>query len=268
MKSAFIKPLVVIALFTVFSFSVKQKKLIPPGTVEVNDTLFFDATEISNFSWREYVSWNEKVYGRNSVQYKNSLPDTTVWRNSLSYNEPYVTYYYQHVAYRNYPVVGISYEQALDYCNWRTKVVNTAMMVKAGKLKWEADLNIEPEIKCEYRLPTKTEWEAMSLLGFNEKTQREIAKKKTPPYNLINTYSPEGVSNDNADVTAPTYSYYGNLLGIYNLTGNVAEMTSTKGICKGGSWRHTLQESNSLKDIPYETPKAWLGFRCVCIVKK
>src|ERR1700741_3104423 len=136
MKTIFKTALVFSIAAIAFSFT-KSKPFLPPGTVEVNDTLFFDAEEISNLSWQEYVSWNRKVYGSNSDQYKKSLPDTTVWRQSNSYNEPYVMYYYQHVAYKNYPVVGISYDQAVDYCKWRTKWVNTILMVKEGKIKAE-----------------------------------------------------------------------------------------------------------------------------------
>jgi formylglycine-generating enzyme len=34
------------------------------------------------------------------------LPDSLVWRSELSYNEPYVEYYFRHPTFNYYPVVG------------------------------------------------------------------------------------------------------------------------------------------------------------------
>ena len=51
------------------------------------------------------------------------------------------------------------------------------------------------------------------------------------------------------------------------MLGNVAEMVQEKGICKGGSWRNILEECRVGKDMEYSKPAAWLGFRCVCVVK-
>lgn len=60
----------------------------------------------------------------------------------MSSNEPYVQYYFRHVAYREYPVVGVSYEQAQSYCKWRTERVHIALEIKEGKRKVE-DVNKE-----------------------------------------------------------------------------------------------------------------------------
>ena len=76
-----------------------------------------------------------------------------------------------------------------------------------------------------------------------------------------------GALNDNADITAPILAYWPNKLGIYNLIGNVAEMTSIKGIAKGGSWKHTEDEISVDKDFEYTESTSWLGFRCVFEVK-
>ena len=128
---------------------IKQKEFIPPGTVQISDTLFADKTEVSNFSWREFESWAAGVYGKTSKEYLAVLPDTMVWREKLHYNEPYVIHYYRHPAYNNYPVVGISYEQAMVFCNWRTTRVKTLLSIKKDFKNQD----------FEYRLPTKVEWE-------------------------------------------------------------------------------------------------------------
>ena len=52
----------------------------------------------------------------------NVYPDTTCWINDFdnAYNEPYTRMYFSHAGYNNYPVVGVSWEQANAFSNWRT----------------------------------------------------------------------------------------------------------------------------------------------------
>ena len=52
----------------------------------------------------------------------NVYPDTTAWINDFdnAYNEPYVRMYFSHGGYSDYPVVGVSWEQANAFANWRT----------------------------------------------------------------------------------------------------------------------------------------------------
>ena len=138
----------------VVSFTIRNKQFIPPGTVQINDTLFADKCEISNFAWHEYELFIKAKYGSLSKEHIASLPDTACWREKLAYNEPYVKYYYRHVAYREYPVVGISYEQAKAYCKWRTERVKTFLTIK----KDFKNQNFE------YRLPNKAEWEMLAEL--------------------------------------------------------------------------------------------------------
>jgi formylglycine-generating enzyme required for sulfatase activity len=241
------------------SFSLrKPKKFIPPGTVQITENFFADEVEITNFSWREYENWTKIKYGKFSPEHLATLPDTNVWRNKISYNEPYASYYYQHPAYKNYPVVGISYEQAVAYCKWRTEKVKEFYRFRYKK-----------EIDIEYRLPSKQEWEIICCsypIYMNNNGKNE---KGFHTFNFADTsysYGKNGqIPKEYPDVTAPVTSYARNMFGIYNTYGNVAEMLSEKGICKGGSWKHNFEECRAGKDIPYEKPTAWLGLRCVCV---
>lgn len=254
-------PVVVMAVVTT-GFTVRAKKqFTPPGTVQINDTLYADECEINNFSWQEYESWTKNIYGKNSKEHIASLPDTLVWREPNSYNEPYVQYYYRHPAYKDYPVVGISYEQAVAYCKWRTERVKTFLTRK----KDFANQNFE------YRLPTKAEWEKLaesSTVFLNNNTKNA---KGLYQVNCVHPYDTLGIASshsNNADVTAPVYSYWKNYLGLYNMVGNVAEMVNEKGICKGGGWRMMPEDCRVGKDKVYAKPTSWLGFRCICVVKK
>ena len=53
-------------------------------------------------------------------------PDTTAWIKdfSYSYNEPMHNDYFWHDAYSDYPVVGVSWEQAKAFAHWRTMYKN------------------------------------------------------------------------------------------------------------------------------------------------
>lgn len=95
--------------------------------VTVN-SFYMDETEISNLQYGEYVYWLERIFKSYPEVYKKALPDTLCWRNRLAYNEPYVEYYFRHPAYKDYPVVGVSWLQATDYAAWRTDRVNEMIL--------------------------------------------------------------------------------------------------------------------------------------------
>ena len=63
---------------------------------------------------------------------KDAIPDTLVWRTPLAYNEPMVLGYFRAKAFNDYPVVGVSWEQANKYCRWRTDRANEKTLVYYG----------------------------------------------------------------------------------------------------------------------------------------
>ena len=99
-------------------------------------SFYMDQHEISNLNWREYLHWMRNVFHNNFELIERAYPDTLVWREELAYNEPYLDYYFSHVAYNYYPVVGVSWEQASDYCLWRTDRVNELILVDKGVIKY------------------------------------------------------------------------------------------------------------------------------------
>ncbi len=100
-------------------------------------SFYMDRTEVTNLHWQEYMNWMKRVYYKTYPHvYKKCLPDTLAWRKSLGYREKFVNYYLRHPSYRDYPVVGVSWLQANDFCKWRTDRVNEAILVREGILKW------------------------------------------------------------------------------------------------------------------------------------
>jgi len=178
-------------------------------------SFYIDETEVRNIDWREYMFWIHRVYP-NDLEVNNAvLPDTLVWRDELSYNEPYLENYLRHAAYSEYPVVGVSWVQADKYCKWRTDRANEGILINAQKL--EPDLaqtgdkvftsdgylngvydgvegkrpiknlskdggtrrvNISDGIVLpRYRLPTEAEWE-YAALGLIGKTEEEVVLER------------------------------------------------------------------------------------------
>lgn len=97
-------------------------------------SFYMDETEISNQDWLDYLHWIRLYYPQDREMYYNATPDSLVWRLPLSYNEPYVNNYLRHPAFQDYPVVGVSWEQAQDYSDWRTDRVNEEKLRQDGYL--------------------------------------------------------------------------------------------------------------------------------------
>jgi gliding motility-associated lipoprotein GldJ len=112
-------------------------------------SFYMDQTEVTNFHWLEYLYWISRAYETYPMVYKNALPDTLCWRSPLGFNEKYVDYYLRHPAYRDYPVVGVSWLQANDFCKWRTDRVNEYILVREGILAWNVDQRDENTFNTE-----------------------------------------------------------------------------------------------------------------------
>lgn len=98
-------------------------------------SFFIDETEVANVHYREYIYWLENTFSGDTAIMAKALPDTLSWREELAYNEPYVEYYFRYPAYNFYPVVGVSWLQAHDFCIWRTDRVNELNLIQKGYLK-------------------------------------------------------------------------------------------------------------------------------------
>ena len=254
-----------VSILLCFGFSThKKRNFIPPGTVKINDTLYADEAEVSNLSWHEYVYWTKVKFGLGSKEHLFTLPDSTVWQNQVETKQyAYGMYYFR--IYRDFPIVGITYEQALAFCKWRTERVREYMWISK-----KYDL-----INFEYRLPTKNEWELLSNNGagvINEVNNFKLTfNKKKNKHEYILNYHANCVFNDTVPmIKGPmsVYSYQANYFGLKNMIGNVCEMVLEKPICKGGGWKNTLEECRVGKDKIYNKPTNDLGFRCLCIIKK
>lgn len=102
-------------------------------------SFFMDEAEVTNSEYYLYVQYTKNVYppsqeGYEGI-YQSVLPDTLVWRESLGNTDILTENYFRHPAYAEYPVVGVSWLQANEYCKWRTNVVNLKTLIDKGYLE-------------------------------------------------------------------------------------------------------------------------------------
>lgn len=99
-------------------------------------SFYIDETEVTNGMYLEMLDWVKRVFPPENEQYRGiyngAVPDTLVWRNRLGYNEEMTKNYLRFPSYANYPVVGVSWIQAVEFCNWRTDRVNEKILIDQG----------------------------------------------------------------------------------------------------------------------------------------
>lgn len=117
-----------------------------PVRVQVR-SFFMDETEVTNLMYIEYLDWLERVYKKSDGDFRNvylaAIPDTMVWRSPLGFNEDMVNNYLRHPAFRDYPVVGVTWQQSTNYAKWRTERVNERLLEREGYIEKGVSLQID-----------------------------------------------------------------------------------------------------------------------------
>jgi gliding motility-associated lipoprotein GldJ len=213
-------------------------------------SFYMDETEVANIHWLEYLYYIKLDSSREF--YESALPDTTVWARDLAYNDPYVDHYLRYPGFRYFPVVGVKWKQSVDYCEWRTAVVNLKLAEDAGLDEIPAEstggrIPLESGVVLpNYRLPSEAEWEyaAQALIGTQWLDENQTHKRLYPwdGHALRNPYGKNmgyflanfkrgrgdyagiaGKLNDGSMITQYIYEYPPNDFGLYNMAGNVNE---------------------------------------------
>lgn len=254
---------------------------IPFATIKLNDSVYFDETEITVGAWLSYYSWTLDHEGYNAAQ--KILPDSNaiepeVWKyitSKSSVIDDKITSTGLPIGFfckkcddaKKYgkrlrsisgscdfialPITGLTYEQVISFCDWRTKVTGDNKFI--------------------YRLPTIKEWKDFAISNLTLKDRQagfrdSLYKGKCPVYNY------------KINCPCDKDSVLGKLLavglfspgekGVFDIFGNVSEMTSTKGISKGGNFKLFANQCHPDSIQYYSKPESWLGFRCIVVENK
>ncbi|WP_020532258.1 formylglycine-generating enzyme family protein [Flexithrix dorotheae] len=247
---------------------------------QVDGNLYASAYELTNKEYNIFLYWLNKNNMQNELEkckvdlshlegdlksmfnfyhkeYKyNSQPEINKEKDFLNY------------PFSKYPIINISYEAAILYCEWLTDQYN-----RNKKRKFE-------EVK--FRLPNLEEWR---LAALGHKGNTYIYKKESydmdnlkldypwwafdPQKNFggqafnekgcyLGNFKVEGPCGcpalinskvcDGFSYSGPVGSYFSNKIGLYDVVGNIAEMIEDKGKACGGSWGH-LPENSKISDV-------------------
>lgn len=262
-----------------------------PASTRIGNERMIDASKLQySFVWEDYDAALQQ--GNRSANFikRNSIavyPDTTVWVKDFhfSYNEPLFEQYFWHNAYKDYPVVGVTWDQARAYCNFRSKL----------KSDYNESLKRRKQRPMNFRLPTEIEWEYAARGGRQNATYPwggpylmddrgcYLANFKPKRGNYI-----EDEVKGTFSYTAPVKQFRKNDFGLFDMAGNVAEWTSSqfynsdyyftssmnpatkiqndnKKAIRGGSWKDVgYQLMNGTRDWEYkDSARSYIGFRTV-----
>jgi formylglycine-generating enzyme len=259
------------------------------GKKELDATKIVYHSEI--FDYKEAAKLENASVPRGKFIIKKDIrvyPDSLCWIRDFaySYNEPMAKRYFNHPAFGNYPVVGVSWKQATAFCEWRTNYLNS--FLESKKRTPESD----------FRLPTEAQWEYAARGGRSQAPYPwggyYLRNKKGC---LLANFKP-GRGNypeDGGFYTVRADAYWPNDFGLYNMAGNVAEWTSSLYYEGGYNFQHDMNpdirwnakdtdpprmkrkvtRGGSWKDVGYflqtgtrnyeyqDTSKSYIGFRCV-----
>ncbi len=262
-------------------FDVTQG-LYPPGATARVDSFWI----MENGGIKDSTIYRPLIEPKDLLTHKIICiyPDTLCWVRDFQYsfNDPMLLLYFSHPGYLEYPVVGVTWEQAHAFCNWRTMFFNTHASMRAQ----------------DYRLPTEAQWEYAARGG---------RKMATYPWGgnyardskgcFFANFKPYrgGYNDDTGTSTMRVAQFRPNDFGLFDMAGNVAEWTASvyqsssntavhdlnpdysymarkddpdilkRKVVKGGSWKdisYYLQCGVRSYEFQYES-RPYIGFRCV-----
>jgi len=186
----------------------------------------------------------------------------------------------------NYPVVRISWEDAVAYCNWLSQREGLPLAYQGGQLVTPTNTG--------YRLPTEAEWEWAARFAGGQRLKYPWGASM-PPTGSAGNYADVSAAplisqhldsyNDGYKAASPVGRFGANAVGIFDLGGNAAEWVNDRyspsvgsigrtetdplgpssgrtHVIRGSSWRHGRITELRLSAREFESePRDDVGFR-------
>ncbi|MGW8122436.1 SUMF1/EgtB/PvdO family nonheme iron enzyme [Roseivirga echinicomitans] len=234
-----------------------RKYYCASNTLAMNFRLCMDITEVSGRMYKIFLLDQLKAHGATSTEFTSNLPNWKLWEELYTQKtaSEISELFFETSTFALAPMVGVSYEQAVNFAAWRTE----AFRKELDKMDKRDRENFPKEF--EFRLPTPAEWSRMRFMTQEKEMLKEVGK-------IAVTYEKEFKVDRNKLLNSSKKVHYifANMdkkLGLFGLHDNVAEMTSEKGVAMGGSWNSKSAQADFTKKSEYTAPQAWLGFRCI-----
>ncbi|HVE60303.1 MAG TPA: SUMF1/EgtB/PvdO family nonheme iron enzyme [Chitinophagaceae bacterium] len=231
--------------------------------VKVKDSLYAWKYETSNADYRTFLNYLQ--VSAQQALYEQYEVDSTQWAKIKA--GPLAVHYHRHSSFGQYPVVNVSYEAALAYCQWLSDQYHAVPKRKFAKVQ--------------FVLPTEAEWmeaaeggRSQAMFPWGNYYLRNNKGQFMYNFKHVNDGSiyadslgrplvaqlPVEIS-DRAIYTATVKSFWPNDFGIYNFCGNVSEMVAEKTFTKGGSWNSYGAYVRIRAQENYKGPSPQIGFR-------
>ncbi|MFT6215230.1 MAG: sulfatase activating formylglycine-generating enzyme [Roseivirga sp.] len=225
--------------------------------LSMNYKLCMDFSEVSGRMYKAFLLDQKNQYGANSEEFQSNLPDWVLWEQVYSglKADKIEQLFFETTTFALAPVVAVTYEQAEYFVKWRTEAFKKDL-AKMNK----RDRALFPE-EFEFRLPTAAEWSRIRFMT-QEKGMLKAVAQKSAEFNDEFDLKKNKILLKGAKIS-PVFSGMDEKLGMFQLHGNVSEITARKGTAVGGNWTLSNNEVDFYKEITYEAAQAWLGFRCV-----
>ncbi|MEM9546781.1 MAG: SUMF1/EgtB/PvdO family nonheme iron enzyme [Bacteroidota bacterium] len=252
----------------------------PPNMIRISNNFYADQTEITNLFYKEYLHWLERVYGMESPIYLSAVPDASVWMYQDVVKLKHENYFLP-APYDDYPVVGISLDQAISYAKWRTDRVAEMLLMEQGYLNPQLGETAENHFTINrfanglipmrkeldshftypvFTVPSKKEWEQLAGIpnGENEHQFKVISSSRKSKMS-----KKKSRAKNNPVPTLSSKDGEKNRYNLYHISGNVAEMIDEPGIAMGGDWKNGKDRRGLMSHKKQNIPNSWTGFRCV-----
>jgi formylglycine-generating enzyme required for sulfatase activity len=245
-------------------FGKWQLKNLENSFKKITGRIYVAETEVTNQQYGYYLAYLLEQKDFNTLMTVKA--DKTDWRKLLpeAYKKLDDKTLFPHgfPDKPTYPAQNMTYEGAVSYCNWLTNFYNNEPL---DKRKWK---------KVLFRLPTEEEWMTAARAG--------VDKSFMYPWKFNSPRNPKGcflsnfncvnedckdckvfdkITKDGALFTTQADAYFPNDFGLYGMIGNVAEMTATQGLAKGGSWEDIPSDCTIQSQKKYTGQSPAVGFR-------
>lgn len=276
------KIILICFLFSFNTFSnekwIEKVKLL--GVIKIDDNFYVDQYETTNFNWSEYLYWTERIFGEESAEYKSTIPNTHIWLEELKclHILGVDDYYLRSSQYQNYPVVGITQKQALDYCKWRSDRVFEYLLIRYKIIStnfnqskdnyfsienyFQGKYNNTPPNKNikyypKYYLPSENQWKFV----IEYQNHKNSLNKKYVTKNQLDVKTCNNDSLIKDPMVNVDFWVWKN--EIAHLNDNISEWLIESNKAIGANWKDTFNIKKSIVR-EFEKETTTVGFRAIC----